>query len=308
MKDYKKVDPSISSMGWARLKAAEGFFDDGRSVEQQFRDVEDRVRQHGMICSSSAWRVQMIGGLRLRPPEWGALTGEPDENLIMTGCYPLLGIEEITAFCRLVQRLGGRYTFLTKEYCCSPNTNALPVLRGDEGARQRGLEIAREFVGMNVEEAKRLGVKKIYYVCENCAYHARRFFGDDSGVEHLYYMDLVVELIQKVQPRLRLEARAAYFEGCHAAKCTYLGPSNWDCNWPAYRACLDGVEGLDVVTEVPRSVCCWLNPKRVFSEAEKRRATIAVTPCWNCSTHLGAINPQSPYKGLSQILLQALEP
>lgn len=309
MKDYLKLDPCITPLAWRSLKAAEPFLDDGRDVDQQLGEVVDLVRDQGMKYPGRAWRLQMIEGLRMRPAEWGAPTGEPDENLIMTGCNPLRAIDEILDFCRLVQRLGGRYTFLTTEYCCLPHTNALPVLRVDGAAREKWLETAGEYIGMNVVEAKRLGVKRIYYICHTCVYQARRFYGAGSDVPHLYYLDLVADLINKAQPGLRLPGKAVYFDGCHAKKCVYQGASacRWDIDWPDYRACLDRIEGLEVVEEIPKGVCCWTNPERVLRSAQKKHVSVAVTPCWQCVSRLGQADRRNrPYKGLSQILLQAL--
>ncbi len=299
------ISDQISPKALRIVKSVTAYHDDGRDVEQQLEERDKQIRKEGMWTTGSQWRRYMISGLGLRPREWGAPTGDPSENLIMTGCHPVLGLDEPTAFFRLVQQLGGKYTFLDKEYCCGLSGTMLPLIKGDKVAQSRGLARAEEYIGMNIDEARRLGVRRMYCICLYCVYLARRFYMD-CDVEQLYYLDLLLDLIEAVKPSLKLEAKVAYYEGCHERKYVHLGGDHWDCNWEGYRACLERVEGLSIVAEVPKGMCCMLDPDGLIDRAGKNEGTTVVTPCWSCYTNLRVLGTlESPFNGLSQILLKA---
>ncbi|MFC2059135.1 heterodisulfide reductase-related iron-sulfur binding cluster [Chloroflexota bacterium] len=295
------MDESFTPLTWKIIKF---FADDGRSVDQQLDDLDSRIRSDGLKYPVSNFRLNMITGLDLRPREWGAPVGESAENLIMLGCQPMLGIYEIMAFCRLIQRLGGEYTFLAKEYCCGVAMIRVPLYRGDKAGHDRGLKSSEEFIGMNIDEARRLGVKRMYYICPWCVYAAQRFYGD-CDIEQRYYLDLIVDLLEEKQPHLKLDANVAYYQGGQHLRPVYLGDSDWDCNWAGYRSWMGRVEGLEI-TDMPK-ICCLVEPDRVRDMIKERNLATLVTPCWSCYGYLRTKTPAVKVKGFSELLLEALQ-
>ena len=280
------------------------FFDDGRPLEEIRREKEERITSEGVDTPASVWRIEMIRGLDLRPREWGAPTGEPAKSVIMLGCYPLSGIQEIMAYGRLLQRLGERYTFLTKEYCCGAPMMMLTAHRGDKAGRGPALETARELVGMNIAEARRLGAEAMYYPCPWCAYVARRFYSD-CDVQQRYYADHIVDLVKERQPHLRLDAEVGYYPGCQAKRLAFAGQPDADWDWKAYRETLGTVEGLRI-KDIPR-YCCATDWQRVSDYVEKKNVDTTVMPCWACKGMFNYLKPDLPRQGFAEILLEALQ-
>ncbi|MFC1963550.1 hypothetical protein ACFLVL_02900 [Chloroflexota bacterium] len=295
------MDKSFTPLTWQIINH---FSDDGRSVNQQLDDLDERIRSDGLKYPASNFRLNMINGLDLRPREWGASVGDTAENLIMLGCQPMLGINEIISFCRLVERLGGKYTFLASEYCCGVSMIRIPLYRGDADGHERGLKSAREFIGMNIANARNLGVKRMYYICPWCVYAAQRFYSD-CDIQQKYYLDLVVDLLEERKPQLHLEEKVAYYQGGQHLRPVYLGDSNWDCDWAAYRSCIDRVERLSVI-DMPK-ICCLVEPDRVKNTIKEKRLTTMVTPCWSCYGYLRMKTPEITVKGLSELLLTAMD-
>ena len=305
MEKWQEFDPCITARGWRTQEAMRAYIDDGRSVDEQLTEKEERIVKEGLITSTPALRHLAIIGFDLRPRHWGAPVGEPGENLLTLGCY-FYGLPHyVMALSRLVDRLGGRYTLLAKEYCCGVNFNSLPLVRLDKEARDKWLPKAADFMGMNIEEARRLGAKRMYHFCINCVYLSQRFF-TDCDVEQRYHLDLIVELMKKAKPKLKLDREVAYFQGCQGRRPVFLGASEWDCDWAGYRKLLGQVEGL-VVTDLPR-YCCVTDLPRVLEAMEKKQLSTLVTPCNECYGLIDIMRPPEAkftLRSIPELLLEA---
>lgn len=180
----------------------------------------------------------------------------------------------------------------------------LTAHRGDKAGRGPALERARELVGMNIAEARRLGAEAMYYPCPWCAYVARRFYSD-CDVQQRYYADLIVDLVRETQPRFKLDAEVGYYPGCQVKRLAFAGQPEADWDWKAYRETLGTVEGLRL-KDIPR-YCCNTDWERISKAVEKTQVETTVTPCWDCSGVLRVRAPDLATQGLSQIVLRALQ-
>lgn len=274
-----------------------------RTVPQEtvgMEDLAEMVRREGFYCGSGLLRRSIIGGLEIRPK---IPKGTKVENAVFIGCHCFGTALPLLSYCRVLQRLGIEYDFLPTEYCCG----APFVLRsaGKDGEERKQAEaLSREFIGMNIEQAKRLGFKRMYYFCPWCAYLARRFYPDAEVGQH-FYADIFLHTQQFKGVRLSKPAAIAYFQGGQHRRHFYVPGINWDFDWPGYRKLLDSVEGLEV-TDLPH-YCCVIAPDAIFDRARKHGLNTIVTPCTTCYGRLSRKAPQGfRVKQLPDLLLEVI--
>lgn len=265
----------------------------GRTFEQQLDDAKNE----GNYYTPAVLRNSIVGGLGIRRKKGSA------ENLIIMGCASYGTAMALRSFFQLIDKLGVDYTFLEKEYCCGFPLIANDLLAGRD--RQRADEAAKELIGLNISEAKRLGVKNMVHFCTWCAYLSRRFYGQED-ISQLYYGDLLVQRLAK--EKLRLEPRRmAYFGGRPHRRGIVLPDEDFDLDWGAYRRLLTSVEGLSVV-DIPR-YCCSVADWAIWDRMRKHEVNTIVTSCIVCYGRLCRRAPEGmEVKFISDILLEALGP
>jgi len=262
----------------------------GRTLEQQVEDI----RREGIIFTPAVLRNSIIGGLEIRKKKGTA------ENVVVIGCACFGTALPLRSFCLLLQRLGVDYVFLEKEYCCGAPLIHEVLFEGKE--RGTADAFAREFIGMNIAQARQKGARNMIYFCTWCAYLARRFFPQEE-VRQLFYPDILVERLNGV--KLKLDAVVGYFGGRAHRRPVYIPDEDVDLDWKAYRSLLDRVEGLKVI-DIPR-YCCQIAPQYIFQRAENAGLDTIVVSCIVCYGRLVRIAPpRIRIKFLSDILLEAM--
>ena len=221
------------------------------------------------------------------------------ENLIILSCFAVGSLDlQVRSLLWLLDRMGVDYTYLhlpEKEYCCGWTI--------EQDAKH---EFTKYFVGLNIDQARKLGVKRIFYFCIECNNAARCTDPDDANdIPLRYHLDLVVEALKKKHFPLKMEppTRIAYFEGCH--KCH----KDLKLDWPGYRQMLDQIEGLEIV-DLPVKGCCTVSAvkERLISQAIEAGASQLITPCTTCSTRIPKLdsNRKFPVRLPTELLLEAI--
>ena len=263
----------------------------GRSIEQQIEDV----KREGMQMTPGVLRNSIIGGLEIRRWRGNA------ENVVIIGCACFGTALPLRSFCLLMQRLGIKYVFLEKEYCCGAPMLHQVLLDGED--RTHVDEASREFTAMNIELCRAKGAKNIIYFCPWCIYIARRFFPDDSSL--IFYPDILARHIDAV--KMRLPGRIGYFGGSPHRKAIYDPSESFDLDWDQFQTLLGKVEGLEVVN-IPR-YCCQVQPQLIFDRARKEGLSAIVTSCVVCYGRLMRIAPPDiAIRYVTDVLLEAIDP
>jgi Fe-S oxidoreductase len=215
---------------------------------------------------------------------------------------------QLRSFLWLLDRLGVDYTYLQlpeKEYCCGWTT--VRNSNGDE--KVKAYDFSKYFIGLNIEQARKIGVKRMFYFCRWCNTAAQYAFPDENNDILLrYHLDLIVETLNQKSFPLKMDqpTRIAYYGGCHKGH-EMLAP-NCKFDWPAYRKLIDHVDGLEVV-DIPVKGCCTISTvsERLVNEAIESGASQLVTPCTSCSLYIQQVGKRRkfPIRLLTELLLEA---
>jgi Fe-S oxidoreductase len=231
------------------------------------------------------------------------------ENLIILSCLGVSGMaRQLRSFLWLLDNIGVDYTYLhlpEKEYCCA--WGLVRECDGDE--KTQAHEFSQYFVGLNIDQARKMGATRMFYFCLWCNTAAQYSFPDNiTDIPQRYHLELVVEALKKKPFPLKLDQpkRIAYYEGCHSRH-EILVP-NCKFDWPAYRKTLDLIKGLEVI-DLPVKGCCTVSSvsERLVSQAIEAGASQLVTPCTACWIRIekAGQSRKFPVKMLSELLLEA---
>ncbi|MFC1983347.1 heterodisulfide reductase-related iron-sulfur binding cluster [Chloroflexota bacterium] len=160
----------------------------------------------------------------------------------------------------------------------------------------------------NLDQARMLGPKRVVYLCQWCAYIAKRFCsGDDTDL--IYYLSILVEHVEKLKKaKLRLPpTRVGYFEGCHLRN-VYFTPGV-EIPWKSYRQLLEIIDEVEIV-DLPSWKCCaHPHNEQIVEEAQKLGLSGIVTPCQGCWSWLERIGFKKglPVKMLQEVVLEAVD-
>lgn len=262
----------------------------GRTPDQIAQDIRD----YGIYYTPQVLRNGIIGGLEVKRPRG------PAENCVIIGCACFGTAMPVRTYFLLLEQLGVSYTILRKEYCCGAPLIMGAIHSGQD--REKCDALSKEFIGLNMEQAKEQGCRRMVHLCLWCAYLAKRFY-PNGDMEHIYAPDLLLEVL-KEKP-LRLKETIGYFPGGQHRSWLYAPDRNFEFNWPGYRGLLNHIEGLQVV-DVPK-YCCVIAPDAIFNWAKKKGAARIVTPCLPC---YGSLNRRAPegmrVLSLYDLLLEAI--
>ncbi|MBW1682715.1 MAG: (Fe-S)-binding protein [Deltaproteobacteria bacterium] len=105
------------------------------------------------------------------------------ENVVVTGCQILPLLPHIIAsLARVLDRGGVSYTFLSEETCCGNYLYRPAIKARNDEAMEECRSLSREFVGQNVERARRLGAKRLVIFCSPCYPIYKHAFPDEEIV------------------------------------------------------------------------------------------------------------------------------
>jgi len=201
------------------------------------------------------------------------------------------------------------YTYLhlpEKEYCCA--WGLVRECDGDE--KNQAHEFSQYFVGLNINQARKMGATRMFYFCLWCNTAAQYSFPDNiTDIPQRIISTSLSKALKKKPFPLKLDQpkRIAYYEGCHSRH-EILVP-NCKFDWPAYRKNTGLVKGLEVI-DLPVKGCCTVSSvsERLVSHCNRGRSfsvsKLHAPPVGSGLRGQGrAGNSQS--KCLSELLLEA---
>ena len=101
--------------------------------------------------------------------ELGLPYDQPAENVVISGCQILSQLSGVLcSFTRLLEKKNASYTLLSKEYCCGNMLYRPAIKARDDAAIEECRSLSREFVGINIEQAKHLNAKRLIIFCSPC--------------------------------------------------------------------------------------------------------------------------------------------
>ncbi|MBW1951038.1 MAG: (Fe-S)-binding protein [Deltaproteobacteria bacterium] len=193
------------------------------------------------------------------------------ENVVVTGCQILPLLPHIIAsLARVLDRGGVSYTFLSEETCCGNYLYRPAIKARNDEAMEECRSLSREFVGQNVERARRLGAKRLVIFCSPCYPIYKHAFPDE---EIVFYP----RAIREAMGRARLESRVDYYAGCYRLHRKF-SPVPMDLK--SAEQVLDNIEGLEV-NRISAPKCCF-TPEGLSHMVDNVSTDLMVHICTGC--------------------------
>ena len=162
----------------------------------------ERIRFQGHVLEDQHDRTEAMNLLNL-PYD------RPAENIVIMGCQNLkLMPSVIQSLSRVLTRGGMDFTFLSKEYCCGNYLYRPAIKAKDEEAMKECRSYSKEFAGLNIEQMKKLGGRRLILFCSPCYPIYKNAFPDEDII---FYPQAIAELISS----LRWPHEIDYYAGCY---------------------------------------------------------------------------------------------
>ncbi|MBI2907654.1 MAG: (Fe-S)-binding protein [Chloroflexi bacterium] len=244
---------------------------DTRTIEEKL----DCISREGNLSTPEALLKRLLWALGIEKPR------EEADYLVLFGCYgPYRLPFMVQRYLSLLERLGVRYTYLTKEHCCGVPVLEAALEHGNEGQARTVREACKNFMAANISAGRARGARNTVYLCTWCAHMGKKFFPEDGG--QFYCVDLLLEKLEKADLEVAPTV-VGYYEGCHLRN-QHLTPGI-ELDWAAYREVLNRIKGLQVVDLNPK-ICCTVNPGKVVDQARKLGVKCIVSSCRACHMRL----------------------
>lgn len=134
---------------------------------------------------------------------------QPADQVIVTGCQILGAMPGVLQkLTRILEQGGMKVSFLSKEYCCGNYLYRPAIKAKDEEALAECRSLSREFVGLNVDQARKLGARRLIIFCSPCYPIYKQAFPEE---EIIFYP----QAIHEVMGRLQWKAEIDYYPGCY---------------------------------------------------------------------------------------------
>jgi hypothetical protein len=197
------------------------------------------IRETGNADVNMTQRLELL-------EKWRLPYDRQAENVIISGCQiPFLIPHVLEKYARILDRCNVSYTFLSKEYCCGNYLYRPAIKQRDEEALAECRSLSKEFIGMNLELARRLGAKRIAIFCSPCYPIFRHAYPEADIV---FYPRLLQEALPPMQWREEID----YYAGCYRLH-HRLAPAPMDLK--STNAVFDKIEGL-TINRIGAPACC----------------------------------------------------
>jgi len=173
----------------------------------------------------------------------------PAENVVITGCQVIKvqsAIPAIQKLARILDRGGIDYTFLSKEYCCGNYLYRPAIKARDEDAMTECRSYSKEFAGLNIEQAKKLGARRLILFCPPC-YPIYKFAFPEEDI--IFYPQAIKEAIEP----LKWPKEIDYYAGCYRLHRKF---SNVPMDLKSTNEVFDKIEGL-TINRISAPACCY---------------------------------------------------
>ena len=195
----------------------------------------------------------------------------PAENVVIMGCQNLKVVPNaVEKFARILERGGVDYTFLSKEYCCGNYLYRPAIKEKDETAMIECRTLSKEFVGNNIEQAKKLGANRIILFCSPC-YPIYKFAFPEENI--IYFPEVLLESIGTLECNQQID----YYAGCYKLHRRFA-PVPVDLK--STNQVFDKIKGLSV-NRISAPSCCF-TPAGLAHMLEHVQTDTMVHICTGC--------------------------
>jgi len=172
---------------------------------------------------------------------------QPADNVIIAGCQILGAMPGILQkFTRILERGGMEFTFLSKEYCCGNYLYRPAIKAKDEEAMAECRSLSKEFVGLNIDQARKLGAKRLIIFCSPCYPIYKQAFPEEDII---FYTQAIHESLGP----LKYQGEIDYYAGCYRLHKKFA-PVPMDLK--STDAVFNKIEGLSV-NRISAPACCF---------------------------------------------------
>lgn len=265
--------------------------------------------QHNISGEDNENRLLWQGNLEYKPD--GLVGKAQAEVLFYIGCVSSLYPRAYTipqSFIEILEATGVNYTTLGgAEWCCG-----YPLLTA-------GLDIS-SLIEHNINEIKRLGVKKLVATCPSC-YHTWREYYPVGEFEVMHATQYLAELLESgCVPLREVKQRVTYHDPCD------LGRKSQEFDAPRrILTAIPGLEFVEMTNNRANAICCGgggnqesLNPEvsaevgsHRLAEAQRTGAQMLVSACQQCERTLSAAVRRNHVRmkviDIVEVVRQALE-
>jgi len=166
------------------------------------KKIVDTIRETGKTSEELPDRIDILEKNNL-PYDQEA------ENIIISGCQILSMLPHVlSSLSRLFDSKGFPHTFLSKEYCCGNYLYRPAIKARDDQAIVECRELSKEFVSNNIQQAEKLGAKRLVIFCSPCYPIYKHAFPEENIV---FYPAAISEVMETVD----FKARVDYYAGCY---------------------------------------------------------------------------------------------
>jgi Fe-S oxidoreductase len=256
-----------------------------------------RIRESGIVQGAS----QVEDRNRLLQEKCGFRVAETAEYAVIASCFsPYLSPRDMTAFRKLLDQFGVDYTLLRKEYCCGAMFFMHALDEKHEGDLDQADEMAREFLDLNLEQAREVGASKIVVYCAGCD-TVLNSVNDGVPEQIIWHPTLLARLFQGGE----LDLQADYYSGCHRFRRALLGTMP---DVDSVVTALSKIDGLEL-HHLDSELCC-ANPSQLESLVSSVEHKAIIVPCASCAFSLSkALADKGEYRIFkpSQVMWAAID-
>lgn len=195
----------------------------------------------------------------------------PADTVIISGCQVIARqAATLRSLANILDRQGKSYSFLSKEYCCGNHLYRPAMEAQDAEALNECRNLSKEFVGVNIQQAKRLGARRLAIFCSPC-YPIYKYAFPEEDI--LFYPALINEAMGRITCRMSID----YYAGCYRLH-RKLAPVPMDLQSTdeVFRK-LDGLEVHRI--DAPR--CCF-TPEGLAHMIKNVQTDLMVHVCTGC--------------------------
>jgi hypothetical protein len=200
----------------------------------------EHIRSTGHALEDQPNRVEIMNSL-------GLPYDRPAENVVIMGCQNLkLMPSVIRKFARVLERGGMDFTFLSKEYCCGNYLYRPAIKAKDEKAMTECRSYSKEFAGLNIEQMKKLGGRRLILFCSPCYPIYKYAFPEE---EIIFYPQALAEMTGDLHWPHEID----YYAGCYKLHQNF---ANVPMDLKSTNAVFQKIERLSI-NRIGAPACCY---------------------------------------------------
>jgi hypothetical protein len=250
------------------------------------QDMVERIRRTGNTLEDLPDRISVL-------QKHGFPYDREAENVIISGCIILSMLPLILgSLCRIFDKKGFSYTFLSKEYCCGNYLYRPAIKSRDQEAINECRDLSKEFVERNIRQAKILGANRLIIFCSPCYPIYKHAFPEE---EIVFYPAAIGE----VMASLKFEKAIDYYAGCYRLHKKF---SSVPMDLKSTENVFSRLKGVQI-NRISAPKCCY-HPEGLTHMVENVKTDLMVHICTGCYGQ--AINNMGDKKDVQVLMLPEL--